>query len=221
MRRLSQNPRPFHAPRPSVEGWRGRLQRWFVRQRAHLAGFSLPELAVSVAIICCLATLLLAAVSSTRATAKRIGCIANLRQIGAGCISYSADHNFTPVPPSLWYVLSTQGYIPQSSAVWICPADDRTNKVSAGVGPISYAYNGQKLGLAPTYWNTASLGSLATLTNPASLVYFSDATNYWMNKTKANQNATFRHQGKINALFFDGHVDSQTFGDPSKFYDQL
>lgn len=190
-------------------------------ERGAFHGFSLVELLVAVTILGILAALLLAALPAIRAAAQRAGCLSNLRQIGAAGAAYSADHNMAPVPPNFWHILSTQGYLAETSPVWICPADQRMNKVVAGVGPISYAYNAQKLGLPPTSWNTASIASLTLLNNPAGVVYFSDATAYFMNKTVANQNADFRHQGNINALFFDGHVTPLVFDDKTKFYDRL
>jgi len=56
-------------------------------------GFTLIELLVVIAIIGILAALLFPALSHARDTAKRTGCIDNLRQIGIGIHLYAGDNN--------------------------------------------------------------------------------------------------------------------------------
>ena len=54
--------------------------------------FTLIELLVVIAIIAILAAMLLPALSAARASAKTSACLANLKQMGFGTISYTADH---------------------------------------------------------------------------------------------------------------------------------
>jgi prepilin-type N-terminal cleavage/methylation domain-containing protein len=55
-------------------------------------GLTLIELLVVIAIIAILAALLLPALSSAKAAAKRAGCTSNLQQISIGIHLYAADH---------------------------------------------------------------------------------------------------------------------------------
>ncbi len=59
--------------------------------------FSLVELLVVIAIVAILAALLIPGISSIGERAKRVKCLANMRQIGVGLRGYGADHeNFGP-----------------------------------------------------------------------------------------------------------------------------
>jgi type II secretory pathway pseudopilin PulG len=56
-------------------------------------GFTLIELVVMMAILALLAAMLLPALAGTRRSSKSAQCLANLRQIGAGCAVYANDFN--------------------------------------------------------------------------------------------------------------------------------
>lgn len=188
------------------------------------AAFTLVELLTCLAIAAVLAAILLAALAGVRASSQRTRCIANLRQIGVAAGAYAADNKGLSAPPA--FLQGLADYLPRqvvgSASPWLCPADarEKTAGPDLSYSDPSYAYNAQRIGLPPTYWATSSL-RVGTIAKPATTVYFSDARAYYMNKVPANQNAEFRHGGAINALFFDGHVQTLRFDAVADFYELL
>jgi prepilin-type N-terminal cleavage/methylation domain len=197
-------------------------------------GFTLIELLTAIAIIGVLMAITVAAVSAVRTSAKRAECISNLRQLGIAGASYSQDNKLRTLPPAYYAALKNGGYLPaltktqmlDRKGVWMCPSDpkDRTDVADDKVDNItniSYGYNAQRIGLPPTYWETSRI-YLHEIENPSRILYLADCTSYYMNKAAANRKADFRHNGKVNVLFFDGHV--ATVPQPASiasFYNEL
>src|ERR1039458_3889099 len=96
--------------------------------------FTLIELLVVIAIIAILAALLLPVLSRARASARRIACVSNVRQINLGVRLYADEHGdaiayytnnlYFDYKKNILPYLGQSGGSPSNNAVFACPADD-------------------------------------------------------------------------------------------------
>jgi prepilin-type processing-associated H-X9-DG protein len=175
---------------------------------------------------------LLPAIAQAKRKAQQTRCIANLHQLEIATQCYIADNEAYPVSIYWVAVLCRDGYLgtPPSIRILFCPsAQWYTNKLD-GHTPISYSYNANGVAHYP---QTESLGIGGQFINhsyadpptresdvvqPDDMMTIGDAPSpgtLFVHEKDLPHIAEYgnvydRHQGKLNVLFCDGHIESPT-----------
>lgn len=184
--------------------------------------FSLIELLVSIVIIALLLALAFPVTQQIRSQGKTVKCVSNARQINLCLLNYASLHNNTLprwisgrelVPKGAspgssggtntgmtWMrSLVAEGFMPESSPAWKCPAD--TSPRSA----ISFAMNANVAGYSLSNINQQSNTILTTERYDDVGWKSIDLATY---VAAANaQGMTNHHDKKITCVFVDGHAE--------------
>lgn len=168
-------------------------------------GFTLIELLAVIAIIACLASLLMPSIATMRQKADELKCVSNLRQIGVSGLLYANDHNerlpliepwptkpLYPAPDNAQNLLPTLEPYGLTAAVLKCPADLK--------GPNYYAKEGSSY-----EWSIMANGQN---TQAVKFPFFmgGQTAAIPMSKVILSFDYSGVHSGGTNVLFGDGHV---------------
>lgn len=201
-----------------------------VRQNARevqFAAFTLMELLVVLAIIVIIAALLLPVISRAKGKARRIQCINNLHQIGIGLQTFLTDKHSYPTllgsvenPGFWWDQIQIVGFGQSKvngndllKGVWHCPTSPFAE---------SYAYNAH--GVVRMWIRTNAFGleysdstpiQESDVVAPSNMMALGDSLDGQPDLQRrailflnAAAPIAARHQGRVNILLCDGHVES-------------
>jgi len=148
-------------------------------------GFTLIELLVVIAIIAILAAILFPVFAKVREKARQTSCLSNEKQIGLGLIQYVQDNDETyPCAVDIWgegWAGKVYPYV-KSTGVFGCP-DDSTQPVNGNRARLSYAFNGNLFGVAPSigtyYLSGNQYPGIPSMTAPASTVMLFEIQQQW------------------------------------------
>ena len=182
--------------------------------------FTLIELLVVIAVIAILASLILPALANTKARARAIQCLNNLKQIGAAVHMYAEDHEnrlqldaLIPGTNTWATILATNLFL--NREIFVCPSykpfkwENWMNVYAIRKDP-------------PTNYLSGPGGiflRLEGISNPTEYLLVADSTSqaqggwtarqyYQFNVTSPLRIVHARHFGRANGLFLDGHVEA-------------
>jgi prepilin-type N-terminal cleavage/methylation domain-containing protein/prepilin-type processing-associated H-X9-DG protein len=188
------------------------------------SAFTLIEILVVVAIVGCLATLMIPVISSARAQAASTRCVGNLRKLGQVVQQYAGENNgaisgsVAELAPYLGeeYNYAQKKWPTNSQSVFVCPVRKAAASNGWFASPMylgslvvdrSYGPNHHITGTDETKTDLSARRVRMNEVKASKTMIFMDCTQT-VGVWSPSISMTFPHKEHVNTLFLDGHIDS-------------